>query len=33
MTSSLSYLVGQPLTWVPTATFKTRYDLKNVAKM
>ena len=27
MTSSLSYLVGQPLTWVPTAAFKARYDL------
>ena len=27
MTSSLSYLVGQTLTWVPTAAFKARYDL------
>lgn len=27
MTSSLSYLVGQALTWVPTATFKARYEL------
>jgi hypothetical protein len=27
MASSLSYLVGQELTWVPTATFKSRYDL------
>jgi hypothetical protein len=27
MASSLSYLIGQPLIWVPTATFKTRYDL------
>lgn len=27
MTSSLSYLVGQPLTWVPAAAFKARYDL------
>jgi len=27
MASSLSYLIGQPLIWVPTATFKARYDL------
>lgn len=27
MTSSLSYLVGQTLTWVPTAALKARYDL------
>ncbi len=27
MTSSLSYLVGQELTWTPTAAFKARYDL------
>ena len=27
MTSSLGYLVGQPLTWVPTAALKDRYDL------
>jgi hypothetical protein len=27
MTSSLSVLVGQSLTWTPTATFKERYDL------
>ncbi len=27
MTSPLSYLVGQPLTWVPTAALKSRYDL------
>ncbi|GCE31770.1 hypothetical protein KDA_72540 [Dictyobacter alpinus] len=27
MTSSLSYLVGQPLVWMPTATFKSRYSL------
>ena len=27
MATSLSYLVGQPLAWVPTATFKDRYDL------
>lgn len=27
MTSSLSYLVGQQLTWVPTATFKARFNL------
>ncbi|GCE14490.1 hypothetical protein [Tengunoibacter tsumagoiensis] len=27
MTSSLSYLVGQTLTWTPTAILKTRYDL------
>src|SRR6266700_831701 len=27
MTSPLSYLVGQPLTWVPTAAFQSRYDL------
>jgi hypothetical protein len=27
MTSSLSYLVGQTLTWVPTATFKSSYSL------
>ncbi len=27
MTSSLSYLIGQELTWVPTAAFKARYDL------
>jgi hypothetical protein len=27
MTSSLQYLIGQELTWVPTATFQSRYDL------
>lgn len=27
MTSSLSYLVGQTLTWVPIAALKARYDL------
>jgi len=27
MTLSLNQLVGQPLTWIPTATFKTRYSL------
>lgn len=27
MTSSLSYLVGQTLIWVPTAAFKDRYNL------
>src|SRR6266700_3683141 len=27
MTSPLSYLVGQPLAWVPTAALKSRYDL------
>jgi hypothetical protein len=27
MASSLSYLAGQELTWIPTATFKSRYDL------
>jgi hypothetical protein len=27
MTSSLSYLVGETLTWVPTTAFKARYDL------
>ena len=27
MTSPLNTLVGQTLTWVPTAAFKTRYDL------
>jgi hypothetical protein len=27
MSSSLSSLVGQSLTWVPTAAFKARYDL------
>ena len=27
MASSLSNLVGQELTWVPTALFKSRYDL------
>jgi hypothetical protein len=27
MTSSLSSFVGQALTWVPAAAFKTRYDL------
>jgi hypothetical protein len=27
MTSSLSYRVGQTLTWVPTAALKARYDL------
>lgn len=27
MTSSLQYLIGQELTWVPTAAFKARYDL------
>jgi len=27
MATALSYLVGQPLAWVPTATFKDRYDL------
>ena len=27
MASSLSYLIGQPLTWIPTATFKARYNL------
>ena len=27
MTSSFSYLIGQELTWVPTAAFKARYDL------
>lgn len=27
MTTSLSYLVGQTLTWVPTTAFKARYEL------
>jgi hypothetical protein len=27
MTSSLRYLVGQTLTWMPTATFKAQYSL------
>ena len=27
MTSSLRYLIGQSLTWVPTAALKDRYDL------
>lgn len=27
MASSLRYLIGQELTWIPTATFKARYDL------
>ncbi|MBV9712879.1 MAG: hypothetical protein JO011_18415 [Ktedonobacteraceae bacterium] len=27
MTSSLQYLIGQELTWIPTASFKTRFDL------
>ncbi len=27
MTSSLRYLIGQELTWVPTAALKARYDL------
>ncbi len=27
MASSLSYLAGQELTWVPTMAFKARYDL------
>lgn len=27
MTSPLGYLVGQEITWIPTATFKSRYAL------
>src|SRR2546430_1409944 len=27
MTSQLRDLVGQPLTWIPTAALKSRYDL------
>src|SRR5690242_15540883 len=33
MAIPLNQLIGQPLTWIPTATFKTRYSLVTADNM